>query len=253
MKSAINPEPRLEALLRRRGAWFDGAGLCMDQARRRSEATRLIAESFPSFEIFRRRISEHDLAAPSSPNFKHILSALINAAVLNIDDGRIAPTSADARRYLSGGWLEEYAGLAIEAAGAHETRIGQRLGWMAKGFKGVNEVDAIARFDRAIIFVSAKALRPRLEDGDDQHRERLMEALQEADNLVDHFGEPNSAVFLLVTTGLFDRRREWVRYEQLHGKAAALGVELIGLEDIGWTSLVQRFSIFANRNAKASR
>ena len=228
----------IEALLRRRGAWLSDHGLCLERACARADATRAIADDFPAFELVRDAVVRLAGKAVFGSACERALRALMIAGVVVDNRTSFAAIDADADRYLRGGWLEEYAGLAALAAGADEVRIGQKVGWIAKGFEGVNEIDAIARFGDRLVFVSAKGLRSRLVDGDVRHRMRLMNALQEADNLVDHFGDANSAVVLLVTTDLWDERRREPRYEQLHGKAAALGVALVSLEDVGWETLV---------------
>ena len=73
---------------------------------------------------------------------------------------------------------------------------------------------------------------------DRKHRNRLMDAVHEADNLGDHFGKPGERVAVLVTTDLFDEDRNSVRYNALMGKAAILDVQIIALEDLGWDKLV---------------
>lgn len=237
--------PTIAAALDRRGAWLDGPGTPLDEALTRATATRAIAADFPAFERMREMLLGRAAAERATPAQRHLHDVLA-AVDLVAAQGRFwEPTSALAHRYLRGGWLEEYIGLAADAAGADEVRIGQVLGWRAGPFEGRNEIDTIARFGARLVFASAKALRSRLDTGDVAHRDRLMEALQEADNLVDHFGDARSAVLLVVTTDLVDESRRAVRYEQLHGKAAALGVQLVGLEGLGWTDLVARFRLCA--------
>lgn len=231
------PHLGIEARLRRRGAWFADAGLDLDRAIARGEATRAVAVDFPVFEQIRNAVVRVEDVVFSDPASSALIDLLVGCEVLEESSGLSSP-SADTDRWLRGGWLEELIGLAAIEAGADEVRIGQKVGWIARGFEGENEIDCIARFVDRLVFVSAKALRSTLADGDVRHRERLMEALQEADNLVDHFGEPSSAVALVVTTDLWDERRREPRYEQLHGKAAALGVKLITLETVRFESLV---------------
>jgi hypothetical protein len=238
--SAARPEPGIEARLRRHGAWFAEPGLDLAEARRREAATTAIAAAFPALERVRdvaigRR--EDPLADPAAADLVGLLG---EAGVLGRDGQGIFPATAAAERYLRGGWLEEHVGLSALAAGADEVRIGQKIAWIAGGFEGENEIDTIARFGDRLVFVSAKALKSRLDDGDVRHRERMMEALQEADNLIDHFGEADSTVALVVSTDLWNERAHRPRYEQLHGKAAALGVMLVTLEALDRESLVER-------------
>lgn len=237
MSPTASPPLGIEARLRKRGAWFVDRGLEFDRAVDRAPASKAVAANFPVFEHVRDAVVRMEDVVFSDPAALTLLDELLACAIL-VEDGTLASASADTDRYLRGGWLEELIGLAAIDAGADEVRIGQKVGWIAKGFEGENEIDTIARFGDRLVFVSAKALRSRLADGDVRHRERLMEALQEADNLVDHFGDPNSAVALVVTTDLWDERSREPRYEQLHGKAAALGVRLVTLETVQFESLV---------------
>lgn len=237
MSSPLPSPLGIEARLRRRGTWFVDGGLDLRRATRRAPATRAVAANFPVFERVRDAVVRVEDVVFSDPAALALVDRLVADGVLE-DDGVLSSPSADTDRWLRGGWLEELIGLAAVEAGADEVRIGQKVGWIARGFEGENEIDTIARFGDRLVFVSAKALRSRLADGDVGHRERLMDALQEADNLVDHFGEPNSAVALVVTTDLWDERNREPRYEQLHGKAAALGVKLVTLETVHFDSLV---------------
>ncbi|WP_319531946.1 hypothetical protein [uncultured Cohaesibacter sp.] len=66
-----------------------------------------------------------------------------------------------------------------------------------------------------------------------------MEALHEADNLGDHFGGQNAFVGLIVSSDLYDEIAHEPRYEGLYGKARALKVDLITLEDLRWPKLVE--------------
>ena len=59
-----------------------------------------------------------------------------------------------------------------------------------------------------------------------------MDALHEADNLADHFAPDLAIISLAVTTCLFDERSRFVRYEQLHSKASALGLHLLSGESL---------------------
>lgn len=231
----------IAAALERRHAWLDGPGVPLAEAATRAAATRAIAADFPAFERARDMLIGRVPADRVPPNARRLCDVLA-AAHLVVPAGRFfEPATPAVHRYLRGGWLEEYIGLAADAAGADEVRIGQVLGWRAGAYEGRNEIDTIARFGARLVFASAKALRSRLDAGDVVHRDRLMEALQEADNLVDHFGDAHAAVLLVVTTDLVDEARHAVRYEQLHGKAAALGVQLVGLENLAWGDLVARF------------
>jgi hypothetical protein len=123
-------------------------------------------------------------------------------------------------------------------AQADEAFYGQVIGWSVKGFTGENEIDLIMRKNDHLGFVSCKALRSELDMHDRKQRNRLMDAVHEADNLADHFGRPGESVAVLVTTDLHDEIRGVPRYNALMGKAAVLDVRLISLEDLGYEKLV---------------
>ena len=222
--------PGIEARLGRCGAWFSEGGLDLDTARARDAATCAIAAAYPVFERIRDVVFDRTDDALDDRAARDLCAILLRAGVIDVASGGIFSPSAAVGRYLGGGWLEEHVGLSALEGGADEVRIGQKIGWTVGGFRGENEIDTIARFGERLVFVSAKGFRSRLDDGDARHRERLMQALQEADNLVDHFGDSDSAVALVVSTDLWDERAHRPRYEQLHGKAAALGVALVTLE-----------------------
>ena len=145
--------------------------------------------------------------------------------------------TAEARRYISGGWLEELACLAAREAGADEALFGQQIIWHYGGYIGENEIDVIARFGDRLAFYSCKAYKAAYGRSNDRMRKKLMEALHEADNLADHFGTENSFVGLILSTDLYDEYRRKPKYEALFGKAQALKVDLITLEDLSWERL----------------
>ena len=171
-----------------------------------------------------------------------LLDMMLHAELLNQTPSGHLFIDAKARRYLTGGWLEELAWLAAKSAGAEEAIYGQVVGWEVKGFTGENEIDLIMRRGDELSFVSCKALRSELDINDKKHRNRLMDAVHEADNLADdHFGEMDEKVAVLVTTDLYDELRDTARYHALMGKAAVWDVQLIALEELGWDKPVAAF------------
>jgi len=228
----------IRARLRARGAWLVEAGQGpIAEARVRADLSRAIADAYPAFEAIR------DIALGRGEHRPLRDAALVRLlaahGLVEERSGRAVAADAAARRYLSGGWLEELVFMAAEAAGADEALVGQRVRWRAGGHEGENEIDVLARFVDRLAFFSCKALAAELEREDQAHRKRLMSALDEADNLMDHFGGPQDKAALVVSTDLFAEEARLVRYEQLHGKAAALRVSLISLEKLGWTDLVR--------------
>ncbi|HHN73579.1 MAG TPA: DUF1887 family protein, partial [Thermopetrobacter sp.] len=151
---------------------------------------------------------------------------------------RFHAADAAARRFLTGGWLEELAWLAAMEAGADEAIYAQGLGWRIGEYYGENEIDVIVRKSDQLGFVSCKALQSEFNSESKKHRNRLMDALHEADNLCDHFGREGERVGILVTTDLIDEARNQPRYMALMGKAAVLDVRIIPLEELEWDPLV---------------
>ena len=241
----------IKSLLERRSAWLKGIPGDQAMAQKRGSLTRLIADDYMRFERVRDRIfrateafMRHVEVIPetlTAEEHRLVAELVRHELVVRGADGHEI-CEAQGRRYLSGGWLEELAWLAAVAAGADEAVFGQVLAWSVKGYSGENEVDLILRRGETLAFVSCKALRSELDISDRKHRNRLMDAVHEADNLADHFGRPGERVAVLVTTDLFDEMRGVARYNALMGKAAVLDVRIIPLEELGWDKLVFSFS-----------
>jgi hypothetical protein len=236
----------IEALLSARGAWLKGDTGDQEEALARKELTCLIANNYHTFEEVRDRIfratecfMKHVEIIPEtiSEMGHEIVSALLKFRVVVKEDHGHEICEVAGRRYLSGGWLEELAWLAAMDANAEEAFYGQVIGWSVKGFHGENEIDLIMRKGPRLGFVSCKALRSELDMHDRKHRNRLMDAVHEADNLADHFGRPGECVAVLVTTDLHDEIKGAPRYNALMGKAAVLDVRLISLEELHYEKL----------------
>ena len=242
------PGDTISTLLEARGAWLKGEPSDVGQAAGRSSLTRIVSDNFALFEQVRDRIFRdtelfvrHAEIIPEtlSPEGHQLLSELLRFSLVKREPQGAAICEVSGRKYLSGGWLEEAAWLAALEAGAEEVLFGQCLGWSVKGYSGENEIDLIARRGQALSFVSCKALRSKFDGSDRKHRNRLMDAVHEADNLLDHFGRPGEHVAVLVTTDLFDEMKGVPRYSALMGKAAVLDVRVISLEDLHWDGLVK--------------
>jgi hypothetical protein len=231
--------PTIESLLRRRSAWLRGDGGDREEARTRAALNRKIAEHYMAFERLRdcalNASRHHETTEPEHG----LIADLMAHDILKRSHDRIAPSHVWCRKFLSGGWLEELAYFAAEEAGADEALYNQCVAWKVEGFSGENEIDLIVRRDDHLGFMSCKALKSMMGSEDRKHRNRLMDAIHEADNLADHFGRPGERVAVLVTTDLFDEMRGVPRYQALMGKAAVLDVRVIPLEDLSWERLVQ--------------
>lgn len=241
-------ETSIASLLKDRGAWLKGESSDFALANERGRLTRMIADRFSLFEQVRDRIFRdtelfvrHAEIIPETlvAEGHEMLAELLQHGLVRREEHGAAICEVTGRKYLSGGWLEEAAWLAAQDAGVDEVVFGQNIGWSVKGFSGENEIDLIARRSGRLSFVSCKALRSKLDGNDRKHRNRLMDAVHEADNLLDHFGRPGERVAVLVTTDLFDEMKGVPRYSALMGKAAVLDVRVISLEDLHWDGLVK--------------
>ena len=237
----------IEQLLKQRGAWLKSVRGNEIEAKQRATLSRMIADDYMRFENLRDMIVNLAAAATQveqdaiyeHPQMAHLLRHMEVAGLIREEHLGGVGVETKARRYLSGGWLEELVWLAAHEAGADEAVFGQVVGWEVKGFTGENEIDLLMRKHDRLAFVSCKALRSELDINDKKHRNRLMEAVHEADNLADHFGRQGEKVAVVVTTDLFDEMKNAPRYQALMGKAAVLDVRVIALEELVWDRLVE--------------
>ncbi len=236
----------IELLLKQRGAWLKKVHGDEAEAKQRATLSRMIADDYMRFENLRNMIvnlvaattrQEQDLNF-EHPEMARLINHMEKSGLIREDQFDGARVNTKARRYLAGGWLEELVWLAALEAGADEAVFGQVVGWQVKGFSGENEIDLLMRKDDRLAFVSCKALRSDLDINDKKHRNRLMDAVHEADNLADHFGKQGEKVAVVVTTDLFDELKNMPRYQALMGKAAVLDVRVIALEELAWDKLV---------------
>lgn len=239
----MNSSVSIDSLLRQRNARLKPGGGQSDHAVAREPLTKVIEANYPAFELVRdavlsRHPKEVDLHARFEDDNHQIMAELSRFDMVDASDDKPRALDVDAKRYLSGGWLEELAWLAAMEAGADEALYGQPLSWQVGEYYGENEIDLIVRRQERLGFVSCKALQSEFDSENRKHRNRLMDALHEADNLGDHFGVPGERVAILVTTDLIDEMRQMPRYTALMGKAAVLDVRIIPLEELGWNKLV---------------
>lgn len=233
----------IASLLARRNASLKGEPGSHETANSRAPLTRLIQSNYQIFEPLRDDLLNRQYVHGKFCELCDIGKAMIEA-MHDYDmmaDHQVHERNAkspEARRYLAGGWLEELAFLAAMEAGAEEAVYGQVLHWHAKGYTGHNEVDLIMRKGERLGFISCKAVASQFDSSSRKHRNRLMDALHEADNLADHFGGDDDKVAVLVTADLIDEEKDQPRYMSLMGKAAVLDVRIIPLEEMEWEPLV---------------
>lgn len=228
----------IESLLASRGADLLPASAALRELQARAELSKRIAAAYPLFEGLRDLVLDRRVIELSAAH-RPVLATMEETDLVRRAGGKWQPSSNEARRYLTGGWLEEYVALAVAEIGADEVMSSQKIAWQSGTFRGENEIDVLARFGERLFFCSCKALRSTLAPNDVRTRGHLMDALHEADNLADHFAPDRAIVSLAVTTDLFDERFRSVRYEQLHGKASALGVHLLSGESLHWPVLLK--------------
>jgi len=232
----------IASLLARRDAALKGVSGDTALARKRSELTHMIRRDYPAFEPVRdvvlKRLASKDRSSGFTDNEMEIIARLSEHGLVKKDDDGYTASHSEAKRYLGGGWLEEMAWLAAMEAGAYEAVFAQTRRWTAKGYHGQNEIDLIVRKGSRLGFTSCKAVNSDFDSDSRKQRNRLMEALHEADNLVDHFGRDGDRVAILVTADLIDELRNQPRYIALMGKAAVLDVRVIPLEELGWEKLI---------------
>lgn len=233
-------------ILRSRNATLNSKPGDSALATERYKLTRLIEEQYPTFEPIRDHLLNQ---TPKNRQIwelcthgEKIIHHLNNHGLITVQEDKTVAAHAEARRYLSGGWLEELAWHAAMEAGADEAVFSQTVNWSAKGYHGKNEIDLIVRRRDRLGFISCKAVNSEFNSDNRKQRNRLMDALHEADNLVDHFGGENDRVAVLVTADLIDELKEQPRYMALMGKAAVLDVRIIPLEELGWPKLVAAVS-----------
>ena len=236
----------IEKLLSHRGARFKGTSGNTAEAYRRAELSRTIAHDYMAFEHLRdmvlHMVAAHALdeqeVISEHPDMAPLLLELERFGLIQEQNSVKVKIDSRARRYLSGGWLEELAWLAAKEAGADEAVFSQILAWEYESYHGENEIDLIMRKGHRLALVSCKALKSELDVNDRKLRNKLMDAVYETDSLVDHFGRQGDRVALVVSTGLHDELRNVPRYQALLGKAAVLNVHMIPLEEIVWDKLV---------------
>ncbi len=242
--------PTIEEILTERSAFLKWTGGDLETALRRRPLTQEIEHHYPAFEELRDTLLDsRPVSAADWPGFLRnqqatpdevasLFDRMLRTGIVQPAADQFVLPDVDAKRFVTGGWLEELVWLAAMEAGADEAFYSQMVRWEFNGYEGENEIDLIFRRGERPGFVSCKALRSTLSSSDRKHRARMMDAVHEADNLCDHFGQPGERVGLLVTTDLFDDASGQPRYEALMGKAAVLDVRLIPLEDLDWERLV---------------
>lgn len=205
--------------------------------------TRMLLERYPDYHRLRLHLF-HPAQHPTLRLGGDPLAEQLRDRGWLVPDGvdRWAPgtlTPGD-DRYLRGGWLEELLWLAHREAGCDELHLGAGLEWRVGEVTGHNEVDVLARRGPTLSFTSCKSVRPL----DRALPEALRGHLLEVDYWNEHFAGGQGRAILAVTADIYDEHRgnRW-RYPPVHARATVVDVDLLGLEDLSWITLVRRLDL----------
>jgi hypothetical protein len=214
------------------------------QARSRIDLTKFLAENFVAFDPLRNHLFHpehgHTLGKTEAQSANTILDRLHDLGwIVPGKNHSWRPTNfGDSHAYLSGGWLEELAFCAHEAAGVDEANYGQDVEWQVEGVTGRNEIDVIARRGEVLSFTSCKTLQP---EKTQSKSNTLRGFLSETDYWNIHFANDQGRALLIVTADFYNEmRHNKHRYPELLARASILEVSLVGLEDLRWDRLVER-------------
>jgi len=209
----------------------------------RHKVARFIAEHYRDFEPLRIHLVDHRHSFHAKNDKQRQMLAFLRDRNLikQVADQTFEAVDQDARAFFTGRWLEEYAYFAALAAGYDEVETGRMVKWRVGPDEGFNEIDVITRKEDRLLFVSCKAIRSDIRQ-DKKTRDRLVDFLHEADNIVDHFGGPDDRMALFCTADLYEEyNNDQSRFPPLTGKARILDVEIFSLEDLAWNDIVSRF------------
>lgn len=231
----------IDNLLSKRKARRIGETGDKELARSRSSVSRFLAEHFTAYDRLRGHLlhPEHFPIYETASACDEITQYLEDLYWINRTGVRTWTLKDDfeIRSYLSGGWLEEYAFLAYEAAGTDEVYFGQKIEWKVGSVVGKNEIDVIARRGDTLSFTSCKTIQTGKTQG---HMAQLRNFLTEADYWDIHFAGDNGRALLIVTADFIDEMSgNSHRYPQLMARASILDVSVAGLESLAWAKLVQ--------------
>ncbi len=231
---------QLRRLLEGRGVTLNGE-LSPEEKRRARiwfPHARFLAEHFAEYDALRRSLMHrtHSQAAAQGRAVRDYLEGA--GLLLPQRGGGVHPASHDADQFLRGQWLEEYVYAAFLGAGADAATFHQSIHWRIDAFEGDNEIDIIARIGNRLAFASCKAMKPAPNVSATQnYRGALINFLNEIDNAQDQYGYPWDSAFLFTTTAFSDDNGQ-ARYGSILGKARALDVYVLGLEDLPWRRLL---------------
>ena len=231
----------VESLLASRSARRSGETKNKERARKRSSESKFLAENFSWYDQLRAHLyhPHHFPTIEVSSKNSTVTGRLETLGWIERTGVKTwsVTNDPDIRTYLSGGWLEEYAFLAHEAAGADEVYFGQEIEWRVGDVVGKNEIDVIARRGGVLSFTSCKAIQADKTQG---HMAQLRGFVTETDYWNIHFADDQGRALLVVTADFIDELNGNAhRYPQLMARASILNVTVAGLESLAWPRLVE--------------
>lgn len=212
----------------------------VDSVFNRQQLSRMLLQYYPAYNALRLHLfhSERSPALDLRPDH-HLLQILKSRQWIRLQSPgqwKLHRLSDAERVYLQGGWLEELLFLAHHAAGCDELYLGAQLQWQVGDVMGANEVDILARRGDILSFTSCKCIQPQTSSTHEQVRHFMLEAAY----WNTHFAQDRGRAVLAVTADMFDENRDdAMRYPALYARAVVIDVDLLGLEHLGWESLVQ--------------
>ena len=220
---------------------FEGAGGALREAHRRAALTRLMFQHFSLLWPDKTRWPDWAMFGKDGGPIVEIILEAQQAGVLVPTAKGPRPADTAAQRYLQGGWLEEFAALALVDAGCRDVRYSQQVSWVAEvdGSRHFNEIDALGTFRGRPVLVSCKAVaHGKLETryGNDN----LFDALLELSYWNTHFADGNGVPVFLTTADFFDEGRGAFRSPKLVERADVLGISVLPVDFGSFDRVVAR-------------
>lgn len=234
----------IDSLLRQRQARRSGRKSSAEAARSRLDQSKYLADNFATYDKLRAHLFHpRDFPYIQSPEYSDAVASTLEGLSWIERTGAntwALTANGEIRTYLSGGWLEEYAFLAVEAVGADEAYYGQEIEWQVDNVKGKNEIDVIARRGSVLSFISCKTIQVNKSQG---HMAQLRGFVTETNYWNQHFANDQARALLIVTADFVDELRgNACRYPQLVARASILDVSIASFEDLSWEKLTKAVS-----------
>ncbi|PLX36354.1 MAG: hypothetical protein C0606_16845 [Hyphomicrobiales bacterium] len=210
---------------------FEGSGGRVGTARSRGPLTRKIYGGFPALLAIRDIIHRNQPIEDRGGPLSQILPLAVKHRVLRRQGKGFVPIGNAERSYLLGGWLEEFAALALIEAGCRDVRYAQPVSWLAStdSSRHWNEIDALGMYGDKPVLVSCKAVAEDTIDsrnGDD----RLFDALLELSYWNAHFADRAAVPVFFTTADFYDEERQRFRSPKLVERAKVLDLAIVPVD-----------------------